>query len=363
MNSVKYFLTQKIRGMADQSLSKLALDLENTVKDYIRGWLEAGGIADFVKFKGLTTDEAILQIMDASNTKKPVVTRQPKAAGETVTLEMLKAMIEDDFIDNWFDDGDHCVYFLGGRSAPRNGKTHVFCGVPGGIICKEHMKPAEGKRICEEHKNGKFDLTTHKCESRKKRVKYAQGKLKAADETTTSSTLNTLTKANKKAFATEDYELDRNLKYVSETGLLIKRSAANDRWIAVGVATSASSEINKLSVNDIDALGKMEITAEDDALSDEARAYVNNIRTTQDSSRHTFTSTRSAAPSNGTFSTRIRRAPAKTSDEITKNDDKVDLLKEVVVETPPSTMNRMPTSQQRRTIQGTAKPVMPGDDN
>jgi len=339
--------------------SKLMTVLENNIKEYIRGWLESGGIAEFVKSKGLETDTAIQEIMDMSNGKKIPSTRQPKAAAETVTVEMLKAMLCDDFDDNWYDDGDHCLYFLGGRSAPRNGKTHVFCGVPGGIVCKEHIKPAEGKRIMSEHENGKLDFITHKTTCRKKRIKYAQDKLKTLGGTTTSSNLNMLKKANKKEFSLVDYELDRNLKYVEETALLIKRSAADDRWIAVGCATSASSEIHKLSVSDMNALAQMEITAEDDALSDEARAYVENKRATQDSSRQTFTSSKPEDQANNGFTGRVRRPAAKPSNETPLSNTEIGTTK---VETPQS-LGRMPNSSQRRTIQGTAKPVMPGDVN
>lgn len=340
--------------------SKLTRTFENNIKEYIRGWLESGGIAEFIKAKGLETDTAIQEIMDMQNCKKTPSTRQPKVAAEAVTVEMLKAMLCDDFDDNWNDDGDHCIYFLGGRSAPRNGKTHVFCGLPGGIVCKEHIKPAEGKRIQSEHESGKLDLITHKTTCRKKRVKYAQDKLKVVSGTTTSSSnLNMLKKPNKKEFVLVDYELDRNLKYVEETGLIVKRSATDDRWIAVGCATSASSEIHKLSVNDMNALAQMEITAEDDALSDEARAYVENKRATQQSCRQTFTSSKPQDQANSAFTARVRRTATKPTNETPTSNAEIETVKA----DSPQTLRRMPNSSQRRTIQSTAKPIMPGDDN
>ncbi|CAK7994869.1 Hypothetical protein POVR1_LOCUS387 [uncultured virus] len=350
---------------SEAKMSNLTRGVEDSIKDYIREWLMEDSIQEIIKAKGLENDEAITMIMRGGDAKKPVPTRQTKASGETVTVEMLKAMMDDQFDDNWCEDGDHCVYFLGGRSAPRNGKTHIFCGVSGGIICKEHMKPAEGKRIHEEHKNGKFDLPAHRDDCRKKRVKYAQGKLKTAEGTTTATTLSTLTKAKSKELKNVEYELDRNLRFLEETGCLIKK--VENRWIIVGVAASPTSEINKLNIKDVEALSKVEFAVDDDALSEEAKIYVNNKRATQNSSRQTFTSTRPAstpdrnspaAPASpNAFSTR-RGRPQRT-DQQNNNDQAIEQVTPPVIETPP--VQRMPNSIQRRSIQTTTKPSIPSD--
>ena len=351
--------------MANESnlprLPALLGSVETSIKEYIRSWLTAGGIEEFVKSKGLETDEAIMQIMNQQDTKRPALNRQVKATGEAVTIEMLRLMTDEkNFDDNWHDDGKHCVYFLGGRSAPRNGKTHTFCGVEDDIACKDHMKTVEGKRISEEHKTGKFDMNSHKDACRKKRVAYAQKKLKEAEGTTATSTLSTLIRTNKVNLKTINYELDRNLRFIEKNGLLVKKDT-DDRWVAIGFATSPSSEINKLSIKDMDALTEMSLTAEDDSMSPEARAYVETKRATQESSKQTFTPTRgagratSALPTNGDTNNIMtrRRPPAKTN----VNND--------VIETPSTTSlpsQRMPTSQERRSIQATPKPVMPGDE-
>lgn len=253
-------------------------------------YLKTQGVEEFLKEKGKGKHEALEELIASASAITVGAKRAPAGArtgkaGESLTIDTCKDLASDEYDDNWHDDDNHCAFFSQTRITETNPRMYTHCGKPGGLICTKHGDTKQGKDIIESNNKGEYDREKYHKECIDKRKKFAAKKEKEIGGSSGSSLSAEATPKGRVVGKAVQYALDKTLLYIEGTGILIK---SNNQSIAVGIAPAHDKPMQKFSTKDLEYLTKINLTAEPESMTEDARRHIESYRQNQSAVKATL---------------------------------------------------------------------------